>query len=277
MAPQYNISDSIYNAFTAFLQKQCGIVLGHNKQYLVRSRLLPIVKKTQFSHINELVEHVLQRHDPALMAIVIEAMTTNETFWFRDAYPFSILKDIIFPQFQKQKQLFRIWCAACSSGQEPYSVSISALEFEKASGVTLPLEIIGTDISQHMIHRSKSASYDSLSLTRGLSDTRRAQFFSSSGDNGQMKLNEEVTRRVSFKVFNLLDTYDDMGKFDIVFCRNVLIYFSPELKKYILQQIAARLNKGGVLFLGASESITGLSDEFEFVRCPQGLYYQKAH
>lgn len=275
MAPQYNISDSAYRAFADFLQKQCGIVLGSSKQYLVRSRLLPIVKKTNFSHINELVEHVLERHDPALMAIVIEAMTTNETFWFRDAYPFAILQDTFFPEYGQHQRHCRIWCAACSSGQEPYSVSMSALEFEQSSKTKLDLEIIGTDISQHMIHRCKTANYDNLSLTRGLSEARRQRFFSSNGENGQMKLNDEVRHRVSFKVFNLLNAYDDMGKFDIVFCRNVLIYFSSELKQQILQQIAARLTPGGVLFLGASESIAGLSDEFQFVRCPQGLYYKK--
>jgi chemotaxis protein methyltransferase CheR len=275
MAPHNNITDSQYQAFKQFLQTQCGILLGDKKQYLVRSRLLPIVKHSQFSNVGELIKGVLSSYNASLVNQVIEAMTTNETFWFRDSYPFAILQDTLFQTFISSQRKLRIWSAACSSGQEPYSIAMSALEFESKSQQSLELDILGTDISAQMIEQSLAGRYDNLALGRGLSPERRKQFFTEFGEKGQMQLNQDVKKRVSFQTFNLLSSFEGLGKFDIIFCRNVLIYFSADMKKQILQQIAACLDSGGILFLGASESLNGASQQFDFVRSSTGLYYVK--
>jgi len=136
------------------------------------------------------------------------------------------------------------------------------------------LEIVATDLSSDMLDRAKSAEYDSLSLSRGLSEQRKTAFFHEQ-PNGNLKIKPELTRHVKFRALNLLDSYSNLGKFDIVFCRNVLIYFAPDVKRQILQQIAASLQSNGVLFLGASESIASVSDQFDMVRCNPGLYYSK--
>ena len=203
-------------------------------------------------------------------------MTTNETLWFRDTYPFELLSKTLFRQFADLGRPVRIWSAACSSGQEPYSIAMSFLEFKQANPGALSrgIEIIGTDLSSDMLQKAASAEYDHLSISRGLSESRKRAFFLPQ-DNGNLKLRPEVTRLVQFRPYNLLDSYTGLGRFDMVFCRNVLIYFSQDVKRKILQQIAAGLQSQGILFLGASESMSGLNDQFDMVRCNPGLYYQK--
>ncbi|AWL11323.1 Protein-glutamate O-methyltransferase [Saliniradius amylolyticus] len=265
-----------YERFRQFLERRCGIVLGDNKQYLVRSRLSPLLKKYASPSLPELVERVLQERDRGLIEAVIDAMTTNETLWFRDRYPFELLKSEMLAEFKGRPGPVKIWSAACSSGQEPYSIGMSILEYQRQNPGALRGggQIVGTDISADMLQRCKLAEYDNLTLSRGLSDERKRQFFEPA-ENGMLRVKQEVRRMVSFRQVNLLESYSLLGKFDIIFCRNVLIYFSAEVKAKILQQLAACLNKDGILFLGASESLSGLSDEFTMVRCTKGLYYRK--
>ena len=265
-----------YALFRDFLESQCGIVLGNNKQYLVRSRLLPIVREHNYESLTHLIDKVVNGRQIKLREEVVDAMTTNETLWFRDNYPFELLQKSLFDEFNQLNRPLRIWCSACSSGQEPYSIAMSYLEFKKSNPGKLSkgIEVIATDLSRDMLDKAKNAEYDSLSIARGLSSSRQRDFFTKL-ENGNLKVKPEVTRLVSFKPINLLDSYTGLGRFDVVFCRNVLIYFSQDVKRKILQQIAAGLQNEGVLFLGASESISGLTDSFTMMRCSPGLYYRK--
>jgi chemotaxis protein methyltransferase CheR len=264
-----------YVTFSYFLERACGIVLGDNKQYLVRSRLTPLVKQFSCSTINAYIDKVITGNRQ-LQAAAIEAMTTNETLWFRDDYPFRLLEKPILSQFSSKVKPFRIWSAACSSGQEAYSIAMTILNFKKqqANSFRAGIEIVGTDISEEMLQRCRSAEYDQLAISRGLPSQFKSDFFVPT-EKDKLKLKPQVTALTKFKSINLLDSYSSLGKFDIIFCRNVLIYFSNEVKKQILQKIAACLQDDGILFLGASESLSGLTEKFTMVRCNPGLYYIK--
>ena len=271
-----DVSPESYLKFRQFLEQQCGIVLGENKQYLVRSRLASLLYKFNYPSTDALIDVVVKGYDRTLLQSVIDAMTTNETLWFRDSYPFDLLIKDLLPKLAEKSQRIRIWSAACSSGQEPYSIAMSILEYQKQRPGALRggVEIIATDLSSEMLEKSEQGIYDELSLARGLSPQRRQAFFQTHA-SGQMQLRPEVRRMVSFKSLNLLSSYASLGRFDVVFCRNVLIYFSAEVKQKRLQQIAAQLQPSGVLFLGASESISAASDFYAMVKCHPGLYYQK--
>ena len=271
-----SLAENEYNQFRLFLEQHSGIVLGENKQYLVRSRLAPLMGKYNLPSLSDVVKHSMKPTERQLRTEVIDAMTTNETLWFRDRYPFELLVDSILPTFSRLGRPVKIWSAACSSGQEPYSLAMSVLEHQQRKPGSLPAgaTILATDLSPSMLERCKNAEYDNLALARGLSDERKRQFFDAL-PSGNMVVKANVKRLVSFRAHNLLESYTLLGKFDIIFCRNVLIYFSPEAKRKILRQFAAALNPNGILFLGASESIAGLSDEFDMVRCNPGIYYQK--
>jgi len=270
------LDDKSYHQFRTFLEQQCGIVLGESKQYLVKSRLAPLMSKFDVASLGELVTRTLSPVERQLRAAVIDAMTTNETLWFRDDYPFKLLKSKLLPDFANRRTPVKIWSAASSSGQEPYSIAMSVLEYQKSNPGSFPrgVQVIGTDISTTMLEHCKYGHYDSLALARGLSPERKKQFFEN-GDNGMLKVKDEVKKMVSFRPLNLLNSYSLMGRFDIVFCRNVLIYFSPEIKAQIISQIHGTLNEGGYLFLGASESLSGLNDNFDMLRCNPGIVYQK--
>ena len=198
--------------------------------------------------------------------------------WFRDAYPFEMLSKSILADIASKSRSLRVWSAACSSGQEPYSIAMTFLEFKQKNPTAFPggIEIIATDLSSEMLTKAQTATYDNLSIARGLSEQRKKMFFKASTNaNGLFSLNHEVKKLVKFRSLNLLESYQSLGKFDLIFCRNVLIYFAPPIKTKILQQIAAALQSGGKLFLGASESVTGITDEFNMVRCNPGLYFSK--
>jgi len=271
-----NLEQHEYNKFRTFLEQQCGIVLGDNKLYLVKSRLAPLMGRFEVESLSELVSKTLSPRERQLRAAVVDAMTTNETLWFRDQYPFELLKSKIFPEFKNLRRPVKIWSAASSSGQEPYSIAMTTAEFQAKNlgSFTSGAQIVGTDISNTMLDLCKNAEYDSLALARGLSPERRKKFFMDSG-HGMAKVVEPVRKMATFRHLNLLDSYALMGKFDIIFCRNVLIYFSPEIKSKIIAQFAQALNPKGYLFLGASESMTGLNDDFDMIRCNPGIIYQK--
>lgn len=271
-----NLQQGEYDQFRTFLEQQCGIVLGDNKLYLVKSRLAPLMARFGVDSLSALVAKTLSPHERQLRAAVVDAMTTNETLWFRDTYPFELLKSKIYPEFKDLRRGIKIWSAASSSGQEPYSIAMATQEYQSQApgALKMGVQIVGTDISNTMLDMCKNAEYDSLALARGLSVERRQKFFQDSG-NGMAKVVDPIRRMVNFRHLNLLDSYSLMGKFDVIFCRNVLIYFSPEIKAKIISQFAQALNPQGYLFLGASESMAGLSDEFEMIRCNPGIIYRK--
>ena len=270
------LDDSSYHQFRIFLEKQCGIVLGENKQYLVKSRLAPLMAKFDVATLGDLVTRTLSPMERQLRASVIDAMTTNETLWFRDEYPFELLKKRLLPEFKNQRTPLKIWSAASSSGQEPYSIAMAVTEFQQSNpgSFSAGVQIIGTDISNTMLEHCKYGHYDSLALSRGLSPERKRMFFEN-GDKGMSKVKDSVKKMVSFRQLNLLNSYSLMGRFDIIFCRNVLIYFAPEIKKQIISQFEGALNSNKYLFLGASESLSGLNQNFDMVRCNPGIIYQK--
>ncbi|CAM4231286.1 protein-glutamate O-methyltransferase [Vibrio agarivorans] len=268
------IGEQEYKEFCRFLEAQCGIVLGDSKQYLVRSRLSPLVAKFKLNSLSDLLRDVISGRNRELRLAAVDAMTTNETLWFRDSYPYTVLGEKLLPELAANKRPIKIWSSASSSGQEPYSMAMTILETQQRKPGLLPsVSITATDISSSMLDICKSGVYDNLALGRGLSPERRRTFFQDAGD-GKMKINDNVKRLVSFRPQNLTESYALLGKFDIIFCRNVLIYFSPEMKSKVLNQMANSLNPGGYLLLGASESLTGLTDRFEMVRCNPGIIYK---
>ncbi len=269
------LSTQDYEAFREFLEEACGIVLGENKHYLVVSRLGRLMADEGVETLGELVSHLRQSKNHVLRERIVEAMTTNETFWFRDTFPYDILKDTILPDLvERRVRTPRIWSAACSTGQEPYSISMIVQEFMGSRpGSLVDAQIHATDISPSILKEAKEAVYDHLALARGLSPERKQKYFVQVRDK-HWQARPEITRRVRFSQTNLLQSYSLLGRFDVIFCRNVLIYFSSESKSDILARMARILNPGGYLFLGSSESISQYSDDFEMVRCPRGSVYR---
>lgn len=271
-----SISPQDYQAFQKFLEASCGIVLGENKQYLVASRLNQIIAQNSFNGMSELVQKLTNGAGGSnLRGQVIDAMTTNETSWFRDSFPFNILKNTIWPEQAKSKPpRLRVWSSACSSGQEPYSISMAFEEFRKQNfAVTCPLEIVATDISPMMIEQARAGRYEASVMNRGLSMERRNEFFEPADDNA-WKIKRQIAQRVVFRSQNLLENYALLGRFDVIFCRNVLIYFSSESRADIISRMAKVLNPGGYLFLGAAESLNQQADLFDMVRTPAGVVYR---
>lgn len=271
-----HLQESEYKLFRDFLEQQCGIVLGDNKQYLVKSRLAPLMQRFGIATLSALLTKTMNPFERQLRAAVVDAMTTNETLWFRDTYPYELLKNQLLPELEKSCRSVKIWSAASSSGQEPYSISMTLLEYQQSRFMSFPggVSILGTDISNTMLEHCQRGEYDGLALARGLSPERRARFFEECG-KGMMRVKDNVRKNVSFRHLNLLDSYTLLGKFDIIFCRNVLIYFSPEVKAKIIRQFAQSLNSRGYLILGASESLSSLNDDFEMLRCNPGIIYRK--
>lgn len=271
------ISSQSYQSFCSFLDAACGIVLGSNKEYLVSSRLRPILEEHKLETLDDLVGK-LQAGNFRLKQEVVDAMTTNETLWFRDDHPYRYFKEELLEQLYKEAgaRKPRIWSAACSSGQEPYSLAICAAEFSKTKPLqgSKGLEIIATDISSSILASAQAAEYDTLSLNRGMSKERLSEFFDHL-PNGNFSLKAGPKAMVRFKALNLQESYVALGgKLDMVFCRNVLIYFSAENKQKILEKIHAQLRPGGYLMLGASESIGAAGEKFEMVQYRGGMIYK---
>ena len=233
-----------------------------------------MVTKYKCGSLSDLLRDVVSGRNRDLRVAAVDAMTTNETLWFRDTYPFQVLADRLLPEMAANKRPIKIWSAASSSGQEPYSMAMTILEVQQKRPGFLPnVSITATDISSTMLDMCRAGVYDNLALGRGLSPERRRTFFEDAGD-GKMKVKDNVKRLVNFRPQNLMESYSLLGKFDIIFCRNVLIYFSADMKSKVLNQMAGCLNPGGYLLLGASESLTGLTDRFEMVRCNPGIIYK---
>lgn len=270
------ITPQEYESFKSFLQDACGILLGENKQYLVKSRLRRIMEEHELATLGQLLDRMKHAGRSNLREVVIDAMTTNETLWFRDNHPFRILQEKLLPEFadRKTSQSLRIWSAASSTGQEPYSVAMIIEEYRRQRpGKLRDVKITATDISKSVLEVARRGEYEMIAIGRGLSPERQKQFFTPSL-TGSWQIKPNLKAMVEFRELNLLERYM-LGKFDIVMCRNVLIYFSAELKKDILTRIHATLNPGGYLILGASESLSGLPHLYEMVHCSPGIIYRK--
>jgi len=263
------ISQAEYSQFRQVLERESGIVLGENKQYLVSSRLASFMKEHKIETLSALLSQLSGPSTQSPIQKVIDLMTTNETLWFRDNYPFQYMKNTLIPELKKQGR-FRIWCAACSSGQEPYSLSM-LLEETSTSSLS---EIVATDLSSRILERAKSGVYQDIELKRGMPDEKLKRYFSKL-DETRWQINQPIKNNVRFQSLNLLDSPYSNGQFDVIFCRNVLIYFSQENKKRVLDGLVNSLKPGGCLFLGASESLTRDQTSLEMHRCNPGLVYRK--
>lgn len=266
-----------YEAFSEFLERHSGIALGPNKQYLVSSRLRGIMKDTGAADLTELLRMVERDMRGSLRAQIVDAMTTNETLWFRDAHPFEILRERLLPEYiaSPARKPLRIWSAACSTGQEPYSISMIIDQFkQKKPGTIQGEKIVATDISTRALADARAGEYAMLALGRGLDASQLKQYFDQTSD-GRWRIKKHIAAPVEFRALNLLESYSLLGQFHFVFCRNVLIYFSGDLKRQILTKIHQTLLPGGYLIVGASEAVNGLNDLYEMVHCRPGIIYRK--
>ncbi len=275
-----SISSAEYDDFRRFLEEVCGILLGDNKHYLVQSRLGRTLKEASVGSLGELVALLRrERTGGPLREKVIEAMTTNETFWFRDIHPFTILSEHVLPDFSaRNKRSIRVWSAACSTGQEPYSVSITMQEYlNRNPGAFNEAQIVATDISPAVLTEARTGYYDAMAVARGLPLEIKSRYFERDKHHWEERwqVRPDIRKRVRFTTGNLMADFGSLGRFDVIFCRNVLIYFSSGSKSAILSRITAALNPGGYLFLGASESLSQYTDAFETIRCNAGAVYKK--
>ncbi len=260
-----------YDFLRKFLKERSGIDLSTDKQYLVESRLVPIARKVGLPGIGELVAR-LKTGDASLITDVVEAMTTNETFFFRDKIPFDHLRDTILPaltQSRASRRTLRIWSAACSTGQEPYSIAM-CLKEKAAVLAGWRVEIVGTDLSQEVLEKSRSGIYSQFEVQRGLPIQLLVKYFAQIGEIWQ--LNADIRGMVQYRQLNLMQDFSSLGKFDVIFCRNVLIYFDQETKAAIFERIAKAIEPDGMLMLGAAESVVGITDAFRPYPDKRGLY-----
>ena len=270
-----NVSPEEYSELSNYLSTACGIELGDNKQYLVNSRLRTVVKKHGFNSIGDLLSSIKNDGKAVLRQQLIDAMTTHETLWFRDQYPYEALKRMILPELARAHlPNIRIWSAACSSGQEPYSISMIIEEYRREYPKhPLPdVQVVATDISPTILKSAREGIYDDIVMARGLTSDRRTKFFEELKGKAQVK--EFVRKQVTFYELNLISPHALPGKFHVIFCRNVLIYFSDKNKCIILERMANLMEKGGYLFLGGSESISRYTDRFEAARYYGGMVFR---
>ena len=260
-----------YEYLRKLLKDHSGLDLSADKQYLIESRLLPLARKASLAGIPELVQK-MKGGSSSLVTQVVEAMTTNETFFFRDKVPFDHFRDAIMPeilQARAGRKSIRIWCAAGSTGQEPYSLAMCLKEMSGAlSGWRV--EIIATDLSQEVLEKSKAGIYSQFEVQRGLPIQLLVKYFKQTGEFWQ--INADIRAMVQHRQLNLLHDFSQLGVFDVIFCRNVLIYFDQDTKINIFNRLAKVMEPDGFLVLGAAETVVGLTDVFKPFPDKRGLY-----
>ncbi len=254
------------------VRRRSGLVLTEDKGYLIESRLGPLVRKRGFGSISEMLAAVRAKNDDALAWAITEAMTTNETFFFRDKTPFDQFESDILPALLAQKrrgERLRIWSAACSSGQEAYSLAM-ILDKHAGSFNGVTPEIIGTDICAKVLEKAKAGLYSQFEVQRGLPVRLLVEYFEKQEDTWRIK--PKLQQYVRFQKFNLLDDFAKLPRFDVIFCRNVLIYFDKATKSDVLSRMARQCSEGAHLVLGSAETVLGVTDAFENVPHMRGLY-----
>jgi chemotaxis protein methyltransferase CheR len=265
------VTPADYDFLRRLLKERSGLDLSADKQYLVESRLVPLARRVGLSGIPDLVQKMRGAAE-ALIRDVVEAMTTNETFFFRDKLPFDHLNDTILPALlsarASRKQL-RIWSAASSTGQEPYSIAM-CLKERAAELAGWRIEIVATDLSQEVLEKSRAGIYSQFEVQRGLPIQLLVKYFTQTGELWQ--LNADIRAMVSHRQLNLLQDFSHLGKFDVVFCRNVLIYFDQPTKLSIFERLAKMMEADGMLMLGAAETVVGMTDAFRPYPDRRGLY-----
>jgi chemotaxis protein methyltransferase CheR len=252
------------------LRERSGLVLSADKQYLVESRLLPVARRGGLASLADLVHRLQSPNAEGVVAEVVEAMTTNETFFFRDKIPFDNLRETIVPVLKMARtarRQIRIWCAAASTGQEPYSIAMIVDEMALAGW---DVEIVATDLSHEVLERAKAGIYSQFEVQRGLPIKMLLKYFTQVGDSWQIA--PRLRSMVQFRPLNLLRDFGPLGIFDVIFCRNVLIYFDETAKTDVLDRLALSLATDGYLALGAAETVVGLTERFKPIAECRGIY-----
>jgi chemotaxis protein methyltransferase CheR len=274
--PITTISDEDYNEFRAFLERTSGIVLGDAKQYLVRGRLQRLLDEKGLTSLAGLNAALRTETSLELRTRVIDAMTTNETSWFRDEHPYDYLFHVVLPELKREGSgRLRIWSAGCSTGEEPYSIGIVVQEFLTANPRCFSsVEIVATDISAGIIGQASAGLFEAASLSRGLAVARRDKYFTPADTRWAIK--PEVRKLVRFSRHSLLHDFTPLGMFDVVFCRNVLFYFSRPRRTDIVTRLVNTIKSHGFFILGSAETID--HDTLPLVRskrAPAGMVYRR--
>jgi len=259
-----------------FIYDRAAIVLGADKDYLVESRLLPIARKHGLEGVDGVAQQLRGGRARSLEDDVIEGLTTNETYFFRDQHPFEVLKTSVLPgliESRSATRKLRMWCGAASTGQEPYSILMTLLE-ALPDAAQWDIEFVATDINHTVLDKARSGIYKQHEVNRGLPATLLVRYFDRAGTDWVIK--QRLRDMVEFKIMNLAEAWPFREEFDIIFMRNVLIYFDVEMKKYILQRARRLLRDDGVLFLGGAETTINLDDKYENVREGRSVFYRKA-
>ncbi|NOZ41968.1 MAG: protein-glutamate O-methyltransferase CheR, partial [Alphaproteobacteria bacterium] len=244
-----------FELLSKILKERSGLVLSENKVYLLESRLTPIARKKGMETLDDLINEVRLRRKEELLREITDAMTTNESFFFRDNTPFDLFKADVLPGLLKSRagvRRLRIWCAAASTGQEPYSLAMILKEME-TSLAGWRVEIIGTDLSRDVLDKARAGIYSQFEVQRGLPIKLLMKYFTQAGEMWQ--ISEKIRKMVTYRSFNLLDSFRSLGTFDVIFCRNVLIYFHQDTKSEVLDRLRGQLADDGTLFLGAAETV----------------------
>jgi chemotaxis protein methyltransferase CheR len=266
------ISDQDFVFYKDLLYKKSGLSLTPEKSYLLIARLTPLARDRGCDSLEAFTALMRTQPDEAVIKQIVEAMTTNETLFFRDNKPYAMLKSYVLPYMMRQrdsKKSLRLWSAACSTGQEAFSLAMTI----KDSLPNWQAEILGTDISTEVLERANKGIYTSFEVQRGLPAPLLLKHFTQL--DGSWAIKDELKSMVKFQYLNLLDRIDHLGMFDIVFCRNVLIYFDVPTKTKVLEAISRRLAPDGVLFLGACETVMGLDLPLELLPNFNGMYVLK--
>ena len=269
------MNDLDFKFFENLLQRESGLVITPEKMYLLESRLLPIVQKKGIQGgLEGLAQEIRSTKDVNLQRTVIEAMTTNETSFFRDNTPFQRMEENLLPYFVKERSMqktLRIWSAACSSGQEPYSIAMLLRDYPDLAG--WKIEIVATDLSLDILTQARSGIYSQFEVQRGLPIQMLIKYFTQQGNSWAIK--PVVRDMVTFRAVNLMEKMIGLGQFDIIFCRNVLIYFDVPTKAKVIAAIKTVIKPDGVLLLGGAETVIGVSNDFKPVPEIKGIYVQK--
>lgn len=261
-----------YEYLSKLLKERSGLQLAGDKQYLLESRLLPIARQQNCSSIGELVAKLKSFTEEPLRIRVTEAMTINESFFFRDKTPFDRFQDTVLPTMLKaraDRKRLRIWCAAASTGQEPYSLAMM-LKSRPGEFDGWKIDIVATDISNEVLEKAKGGLYSQFEVQRGLPIQLLLKYFKQDGD--QWRIDQSLRDMVQFKKHNLLEDFAGLGMFDVIFCRNVLIYFDGKTKEDVLTRISRVLVRDGHLLLGAAETVVGFTNLFMPMPDKRGLY-----
>lgn len=261
-----------FDFISALLKERSGLVLTKDKSYLLESRLMPVARKCGLKGLDELIDTIRRTRPEPMIRDVTEAMTTNESFFFRDTKPFDLFRDHVLPHIlttRAAKKSFRVWCAAASTGQEPYTLAIILKELA-AKFAGWKIDMVGTDLSRDVLDRAKAGTYSQFEVQRGLPIQLLVKYFNKKEDQWQIK--PDLRAMIQYKEYNLLNDLKPLGSFDIVFCRNVLIYFDQPTKGKILDGIAKLIPEDGLLFLGGAETVLGISDKFKPVPGQRGVY-----